>query len=58
MKCNLELELNKTKPPIYEVPQGLTADEYLRKLCYEGLKVRNLENNKMRQEKDWNMNYQ
>ncbi len=50
-KCNLELELNKTKPPIYEVPQGLTADEYLRKLCYEGLKVRNLENNKIAKER-------
>ena len=45
-KCNLELELGKTKPPVYEVPQGLSPDEYLRKLCYEGLRQRNLENDK------------
>ena len=55
-KCNLEIELNKIKMPVYEVPEGLTADEYLRKLCYEGLKKRNLENdNKARERLEYEL---
>jgi len=50
-KCNLEIELNKTKPPLYEVPEGLTVDDYLKKLCYEGLRARNLENDKATRER-------
>ncbi|MDP2909586.1 MAG: DNA polymerase III subunit alpha [bacterium] len=42
--CNMELELGKTKLPHYEVPDGKTADEYLKKLCFEGLKKRYGEN--------------
>ncbi len=34
-KCNLELELNKIKLPAFAVPNGLTPDEYLEKLCLE-----------------------
>jgi len=38
--CNLELELGKTRLPHYEVPGGKSADEYLKELCYQGLKKR------------------
>jgi len=39
-KCNLKLELGKTKLPHFETPGGKTADEYLRKLCKKGIKKR------------------
>ncbi|MDI3309901.1 MAG: DNA polymerase III subunit alpha [Thermoanaerobacterium sp.] len=35
--CNLDFEFNKTKLPKYEVPDGMKSDEYLRKLCIDGL---------------------
>ena len=38
--CNLELELGKTKLPYFEVPNSKTPDEYLEKLCKQGLKKR------------------
>jgi DNA polymerase III subunit alpha len=42
--CNLELELGKTKLPHYEVPNGKTADDYLKELAYQGLNKRYGEN--------------
>ena len=36
-KCNVELELEKTKLPKFKVPDGYDSDSYLKKLCYEGL---------------------
>jgi len=38
--CNLEIELGKIELPYFQVPEGETADEYLKKLCLEGLKKR------------------
>ena len=38
--CNLELEFNKLHLPEYRVPDGSEPFEYLRRLCYEGLKQR------------------
>lgn len=38
--CNVEFEFNKTKLPKYDVPNGMTSKEYLRKLCFKGLKER------------------
>lgn len=35
--CNVEMEFNKLHLPKYSVPEGQTANEYLRKLCKEGL---------------------
>ncbi|HEY5893724.1 MAG TPA: DNA polymerase III subunit alpha [Chthoniobacterales bacterium] len=35
-KCNLELDFGKTKYPAYQCPDGLTAEQYLRKICEEG----------------------
>ena len=36
--CNLELELDKIKLPKYDVPEGKTANQYLKELCQVGLK--------------------
>jgi len=40
--CNLEIDLYKTKLPYFKVPNEKTPDEYLKELCLEGLKKRNL----------------
>lgn len=40
MRCNVEIEFGVTKLPKFEVPNGYTSWEYLRKLCYEGLSRR------------------
>lgn len=39
-RCNVEIEFGVTKLPEFDVPDGLTAWEYLNKLCYEGLERR------------------
>ncbi|MDO8600212.1 MAG: DNA polymerase III subunit alpha [bacterium] len=39
-KCNVDIELGKTKLPEFSVPNGLAPDLYLRTLCEEGLKNR------------------
>ena len=36
-RCNVNIEFGVTKLPKYAVPDGLTAWEYLNKLCFEGL---------------------
>ncbi|MDK2919888.1 MAG: polymerase subunit alpha [Candidatus Petromonas sp.] len=38
--CNVEFDFSQMHLPKYEVPDGYTPREYLRKLCYEGLKTR------------------
>ncbi len=35
-KVNVEITLGKASFPIFDIPDGLTADEYLRKSCFEG----------------------
>ncbi|MBI4300115.1 MAG: DNA polymerase III subunit alpha [Chloroflexi bacterium] len=35
--CNLQLEFNRLHLPEVEVPDGLSPDEYLRRLCQDGL---------------------
>jgi DNA polymerase-3 subunit alpha len=39
-RCNLVLELGKPYLPDYPVPEGLTMDEYFRRLSHEGLDKR------------------
>ncbi len=41
-KCNLEIELGKVKPPVFELKEGISPDEYLQKLCFEKLEKLNL----------------
>ena len=39
-RCNVEIEFGEYKLPVYDVPSGYTALEYLQKLCKEGLERR------------------
>ncbi|MCX7778896.1 MAG: DNA polymerase III subunit alpha [Patescibacteria group bacterium] len=39
-KCNLEIELGKIKFPKFPLKNNESADEYLKKLCYEKLKIK------------------
>lgn len=39
-RCNVDIEFGVTKLPKYDVPEGFTASEYLRKLCFDGLAER------------------
>ncbi len=39
-RCNVEIEFGEYKLPRYDVPEGYTAWDYLRKLCFEGLEKR------------------
>jgi len=36
-RCNVEIEFGKLHLPLYEPPDGMSLDEYLRKLASEGL---------------------
>jgi DNA polymerase III subunit alpha len=36
-KCNLEIKLGETQLPYFDVPEGFTAETYLRKMTEEGL---------------------
>ena len=38
--CNMEFTFGKYHLPNFDVPDGMAHDEYLRKLCYDGLAVR------------------
>ena len=38
--CDISMEFNKLRLPLYETPNGEDADEYLGKLCREGLRWR------------------
>lgn len=42
--CDFQFELGKIKLPGFEVPSGENQDEYLKKLCFEGVKRRFGEN--------------
>ena len=39
-RCNVDIEFGVTKLPVFDVPEGFTAWEYLNKLCYDGLAQR------------------
>ncbi len=36
-RCNVDIEFGVTKLPKYDLPEGYTSSEYLRKICFEGL---------------------
>ena len=50
-RCHVEIEFGNTKLPRYDVPDGYTSLEYLKKLCYDGLKQRYPENWEQLQDK-------
>lgn len=39
-RCNVTIEFGNYKLPKYDVPEGYTAEEYLEKLCNEGIRER------------------
>jgi len=39
-RCNIELELGKFFFPVFELPAGVSADDYLKQLTYDGLKAK------------------
>lgn len=39
-RCNVDFEFHNYKLPKFDVPDGMTSYEYLRKLCFEGLEYR------------------
>ncbi len=39
-RCNVDIVFGEQKVPAYDVPDGLTAEEYLEKLCLEGINRR------------------
>lgn len=39
-RCNVEFKFHELKLPKYDIKQNYTANEYLRKLCYEGFEQR------------------
>ncbi|CEN85748.1 DNA polymerase III subunit alpha [Paraclostridium sordellii] len=39
-RCNVEFDFNTIHLPQYDVPSGYTPNEYLRMLCFKGLKER------------------
>jgi len=39
-RCNVEIELGKWHMPVFDVPKGKTAAEYLQELSYEGMRKR------------------
>ena len=38
--CELELDFSQLRLPEFDVPDGMTADDYLSQLCWEGLRRR------------------
>ena len=38
--CDLHLDFSQTRLPDFEVPDGMTADDYLSQLCWDGLRRR------------------
>lgn len=39
-RCHVEIEFGKYKLPHFPVPEGFTSEQYLRKLCQDGLQMR------------------
>ena len=46
-RVDIDLELGKRHFPTYSLPEGKTADEYLREVCLQGLKERYADNAEM-----------
>ncbi len=39
-QCNFNFELGKTKLPVFPLPEGKTAEQFLEELCWQGLETR------------------
>ncbi|MBI5419020.1 MAG: DNA polymerase III subunit alpha [Deltaproteobacteria bacterium] len=49
-RCRVELDLGRNKIPEFQVPEGMTSEQYLRSLCVEGL-ARRFREKRLRGEK-------
>ena len=38
--CDFKMELGRTKLPVFPLPEGKTAEEYLEELCWNGIEAR------------------
>ncbi len=54
-RCNLEIELGKTKMPKFKVPDEETEISYLRKLCLKGVQDRNLNYKEIKDRLDYEL---
>lgn len=54
-KCNLEIELGKTKMPKFKVPDNEDELSYLRKLCLKGMSERGLNYNDIKDRLDYEL---
>ena len=54
-KCNVTFEFGVLKLPQYDVPEGYTSYEYLKKLCSDGLKKRYGENQEAAERLDFEL---
>ena len=54
-RCNVEIKFGEYKLPKFDVPEGYTAQTYLEKLCYDGLRKRYPSNYKELEER---LNYE
>ncbi|OLP65973.1 DNA polymerase III subunit alpha [Bacillus pumilus] len=46
-RCEVDLNLGQTKLPSYPTPDQSTADQFLRRVCTEGMKRRKIDTNEM-----------
>jgi len=56
--CNFEFKLGETRLPSFPLPNGLTPDDYLKKLCLEGLKRKKDEFSKNKEEAERRLKYE
>jgi DNA polymerase-3 subunit alpha len=57
-RCNMKMEFGKTNYPEYDPPNGRDRREYLRELCFEGLRARYGENAEQNPELVNRLNYE
>lgn len=55
--CNFELKMGENQLPSFPLPEGTTADQYLRELCLAGLEQR-YPNESLTPEREERMNYE
>ncbi len=56
--CNFEFKLGESRLPSFPLPNGLTPDDYLKKLCLEGLKRKEEEFKENKEEAERRLKYE
>lgn len=57
-RCNIDFTFHELKLPKYDVPNGYTTNQYLRKLCYDGFEFRynEYERNTLKERLEYELN--